>query len=269
VASLPKCSPPEPRAPSIAVEARGLGKRYGSSGAVRGQTLYERLAGRRAGAAAGHWALRNVSFSVPQGQVLGIVGRNGSGKTTLMRILARITSPTEGEARLRGRVGALLEIGSSFHPELTGRENIPFAGAILGMSAQEAARVTDEIIGFADIGTYIDEPVKQYSFGMYMRLAFAVAAHLENEILLLDEILAVGDEQFQEKCRARIAALCRVGRTVLIISHVTSLLKEATDSLLVMERGEIVYAGEPVAGVDYYHREVLPRGGHAANEGRL
>ncbi|WP_049974226.1 ABC transporter ATP-binding protein [Azospirillum sp. B4] len=242
------------RAP--AVEVRHLSKRYGGG---RGGMIYDLLAGRRAPAdgAAGFWALDDVSFTVPQGGVMGIIGRNGSGKTTLMRILSRITAPTKGEARVRGRVGALLEIGSGFHPELTGRENIDFSGAILGMTQAEAREAVDAIIDFAEIADFLNTPVKHYSIGMYMRLAFAVSAHIRNEVLLLDEILAVGDEQFQDKCRRRIKQLCGEGRTVLIISHTSALLEEACDSLLVLDRGRVAFLGDPYAGIDFYHRDIL------------
>ena len=257
-APLPAMAPP-------AVEVVGLGKRYGDAAGLRHGTLYDRLSGRAPPAPMPErWALRDVSFAVPKGQVLGIVGRNGSGKTTLMKVLSRITSPTEGRAVVRGRVGALLEIGSGFHPELTGRENVRLTAALLGMTPEEAAAALPGIIDFAEIGAQLDAPVKHYSIGMYMRLAFAVSAHLSAEILLLDEILAVGDERFQAKCRERILGLCRAGRTVLIISHVSAMLKEVCERLLVLEGGRLVYDGDPVAGVDHYHREILPYPGGAA-----
>ncbi|MDG3439848.1 ABC transporter ATP-binding protein [Nitrospirillum amazonense] len=242
--------------PPPAVEVRHLSKRYGGAG--RGGMIYDLLAGRRGRAEpTGFWALDDLSFTVPQGGVLGIVGRNGSGKTTLMRILSRITAPTKGEAVVRGRVGALLEIGSGFHPELTGRENIDFSGAILGMTQAEAREVVDAIIDFAEIADFLNTPVKHYSIGMYMRLAFAVSSHIRNEVLLLDEILAVGDERFQDKCRRRIKQLCGEGRTVLIISHTSALLEESCDSLLVLDQGRKVFLGDPYTGIDFYHRDIL------------
>ena len=165
------------------------------------------------------WALRDVSFEVKQGEVVGIIGRNGAGKSTLLKILSRITEPSEGRVRLRGRVGSLLEVGTGFHPELTGRENIYLNGAILGMTHAEIRRKFDEIVAFAEIEKFLDTPVKRYSSGMYVRLAFAVAAHLEPEILIVDEVLAVGDAQFQKKCLAKMGDVAGHGRTVLFVSH--------------------------------------------------
>ncbi len=165
------------------------------------------------------WALRGVSLEVKEGEVLGIIGRNGAGKSTLLKVLSRITEPTEGRVELFGRVGSLLEVGTGFHPELTGRENIYLNGTILGMRRLEVARKFDEIVAFAEIEQFLDVPVKRYSSGMYMRLAFAVAAHLEPEILLVDEVLAVGDAEFQKKCLGKIKEVGRSGRTVLFVSH--------------------------------------------------
>ena len=165
------------------------------------------------------WALKNVSFEVNEGDVVGIIGRNGAGKSTLLKILSSITEPTEGEVRLRGRVGSLLEVGTGFHPELTGRENIFLNGAILGMRKDEIKRKFDEIVAFAEIDKFLDTPVKRYSSGMYVRLAFAVAAHLEPEILIVDEVLAVGDAKFQKKCLGKMGEVAKEGRTVLFVSH--------------------------------------------------
>src|ERR1700739_4892683 len=165
------------------------------------------------------WALKAVSTDVREGEVLGLIGRNGSGKTTLLKVLSRITRPTEGWAEIRGRVGSLLEVGTGFHPELTGRENAYLSGAILGMSRQEITRKFDEIVAFAEIDKFIDTPVKHYSSGMFVRLAFAVAAHLEPEILLVDEVLAVGDIKFQKKCLGKMGDVAREGRTVVLVSH--------------------------------------------------
>src|ERR1035441_10317383 len=165
------------------------------------------------------WALKDVSFDVKQGEVVGIIGRNGAGKSTLLKILSRITEPTSGQAKIYGRVGSLLEVGTGFHPELTGRENIFLNGAILGMSRAEIRARFDEIVAFADIERFLDTPVKRYSSGMYVRLAFAVAAHLNPEILLVDEVLAVGDAEFQKKCLGKMSEVARAGRTVLFVSH--------------------------------------------------
>src|ERR1700677_3494293 len=165
------------------------------------------------------WALKDVSFEVKQGEVLGIIGRNGAGKSTLLKILSRITEPTKGRVTLRGRVASLLEVGTGFHPELTGRENLFLNGAILGMTRREVRRKFDEIAAFAEVERFLDTPVKRYSSGMYMRLAFAVAAHMEPEILLVDEVLAVGDAAFQKKCLKKMGEVARGGRTVLFVSH--------------------------------------------------
>src|SRR5580692_3762847 len=177
------------------------------------------------------WALKDVSFEIKRGEVAGIIGRNGVGKSTLLKILSRITEPTRGSADIWGRVGSLLEVGTGFHPELTGRENIYLNGAILGMSKAEIARKFDEIVAFAEVDKFLDTPVKRYSSGMYMRLAFAVAAHLEPEILIVDEVLAVGDAAFQKKCLGRMREVSSQGRTVLFVSHnmgaITSLCQKA------------------------------------------
>src|SRR6266436_9369261 len=165
------------------------------------------------------WALKNVSLQVNEGEVLGLIGRNGAGKTTLLKILSRITRPTEGWAEIHGRVGSLLEVGTGFHPELTGRENTFLSGAILGMGKAEIERKFDEIVAFAELEKFIDTPVKRYSSGMYVRLAFAVAAHLEPEILVVDEVLAVGDAAFQKKCMGKMGDVARAGRTVVLVSH--------------------------------------------------
>jgi lipopolysaccharide transport system ATP-binding protein len=190
------------------------------------------------------WALRNVNFEVKQGEVLGIIGRNGAGKSTLLKILSRITEPTEGRVRLRGRVGSLLEVGTGFHPELTGRENIFLNGAILGMARNEIDRKFDEIVAFAEIDKFVDTPVKRYSTGMYVRLAFAVAAHLEPEILVVDEVLAVGDSEFQRKCLGKMGdASRREGKTVLFVSHNMGAMVSLCPSAICLDNGNIVRRG--------------------------
>ncbi len=198
------------------------------------------------------WALRNVSFEVQQGKVLGIVGRNGAGKSTLLKILSRVTEPTEGTAEIRGRVGSLLEVGTGFHPELTGRENIYLNGAILGMKRSEIERKMDEIIAFSEVEQFIDTPVKRYSSGMYLRLAFAVAAHLEPEILVVDEVLAVGDAEFQRKCMGKMSDVAAAGRTVLFVSHNMSAVLRLTEETLVLDKGHLVFRAPTQQAVDYY-----------------
>jgi len=189
------------------------------------------------------WALKDVSFDVPDGSVLGIVGRNGAGKSTLLKILTRITTPTEGRATLRGHVGSLLEVGTGFHGELTGRENVFLNGSVLGMKRREIARKFDEIVEFSGVHKFIDTPVKRYSSGMQVRLAFAVAAHLEPEILLVDEVLAVGDAEFQRRCLGRMEELSNTGRTVLFVSHQMQSVSQLCDRALQLEDGQIVDDG--------------------------
>lgn len=189
------------------------------------------------------WALRNVSFEVERGEVLGIIGSNGSGKSTLLKVLSRITEPTEGEVRIRGRVGSLLEVGTGFHLELTGRENIYLSGAILGMTRQEIRRKYDEIVEFAEVARFIDTPVKHYSSGMYLRLAFAVAAHLEPDILIVDEVLAVGDASFQRKCLGKMSDAAQEGRTVLFVSHNMDAVRRLCSRSLLLEEGRVAFDG--------------------------
>ncbi|MDW8338922.1 MAG: ABC transporter ATP-binding protein, partial [Thermoleophilia bacterium] len=198
------------------------------------------------------WALRDVSFEVPEGQVLGIVGRNGAGKSTLLKILTRITTPTAGRATIRGRVGSLLEVGTGFHPELTGRENIFLNGSVLGMKQREIERKFADIVEFAGVEKFIDTPVKRYSSGMSVRLAFAVAAHLEPEILLVDEVLAVGDAEFQRRCLGRMEDLSTTGRTVLFVSHNMQALTQLCDRALWLDRGEVVLDGPSAEVVARY-----------------
>lgn len=189
------------------------------------------------------WALKDVSFEIKRGEVIGIIGRNGAGKSTLLKILSRITEPTKGRITLGGRVASLLEVGTGFHPELTGRENIFLNGAILGMRRDEIKAKFDEIVAFAEIEKFLDTPVKRYSSGMYVRLAFAVAAHLEPEILIVDEVLAVGDAHFQKKCLGRMSEVAKSGRTILVVSHNMGLIKSITDKCIALKAGSICDEG--------------------------
>ncbi len=198
------------------------------------------------------WALKDVSFEVKRGEVLGIIGANGAGKTTLLKILCRITEPTRGYAEVRGRIGTLLEVGTGFHPELTGRENIYLNGAILGMRRNEIERKFDEIVAFAEVEKFLDTPVKRYSSGMYVRLAFAVAAHLDPEILVVDEVLAVGDAAFQKKCLGKMDEVAGSGRTVLLVSHNMGAIKSLASKAVFLNRGGVMDIGSPEAVVNHY-----------------
>lgn len=202
------------------------------------------------------WALRDMSFDIAQGDVVGIVGRNGAGKSTLLKIMSSITAPTSGEVLLRGRLGCLLEVGTGFSPDLSGRENIYLSAAILGMKRQEVARRLDEIVAFADIPGFIDTPVKHYSSGMYMRLAFAVAAHLDHEILLIDEVLAVGDAAFQRKCLGKIGDEARTGRTILFVSHSASAVAALCNRALLLDAGKLVLDGKPSGVLREYQKSM-------------
>lgn len=204
------------------------------------------------------WALKDISFEVAKGEVLGIIGRNGAGKSTLLKILSRITEPTQGRITLRGRVASLLEVGTGFHPELTGRENIYLNGAILGMSRAEIRNKFDEIVAFAEVERFLDTPVKRYSSGMYVRLAFAVAAHLEPEILVVDEVLAVGDAEFQKKCLGKMDEVShREGRTVLFVSHNTETILKLCDQVMLLSGGKVAGCGDPTAVVSEYFKRHL------------
>jgi homopolymeric O-antigen transport system ATP-binding protein len=209
------------------------------------------------------WALRDVSFNVMPGEVLGVIGQNGAGKSTLLKILSRITEPTEGRAELYGRAGSLLEVGTGFHPELTGRENIYLNGAILGMTRPEINRKFDEIVAFAELEKFLDTPVKRYSSGMYMRLAFSVAAHLDPEILVVDEVLAVGDAAFQKKCLGRMRDISTGGRTVLFVSHNMAAIRSLCERGILLAKGRKVFEGPAGECVDRYLAEITQ---HATNE---
>jgi lipopolysaccharide transport system ATP-binding protein len=251
---------------SSPVVVQGLGKEYVlGTNETRHATLRETIAGfareplRRLGRLTGKvaaeqrfWALRDASFEVRQGDVLGVIGRNGAGKSTLLKILSRITQPTEGSVRLRGRVGSLLEVGTGFHPELTGRENVFLNGAILGMSRSEIRARFDEIVDYSGVEKFLDTPVKRYSSGMKVRLGFSVAAHFEPEILIIDEVLAVGDAAFQKKCLGKIEDAASSGRTVLFVSHSMSAVAQLTKRCLVLEGGRIIFDGASDQAMQHY-----------------
>lgn len=201
------------------------------------------------------WALKNLSFSIREGERVGIIGRNGAGKSTLLKILSRITDPTYGSIKLRGRVASLLEVGTGFHPELTGRENIFLNGAILGMSKKEIYRKFDEIVSFAEVEKFIDTPVKRYSSGMYIRLAFSVAAHLDSDILIVDEVLGVGDIQFQKKCMNHMESITGTGRTVLFVSHNMGVVSSLCNRGIFLKSGEVYFDGDVQSAIDLYSSE--------------
>jgi len=202
------------------------------------------------------WALQNVSFEVKQGDILGIIGRNGAGKSTLLKILSQVTAPSKGEVRIKGRIASLLEVGTGFHPELTGRENIFLNGAILGMSKADVRKNLDKIVAFAEVEKFVDTPVKRYSSGMYVRLAFAVAAHLESEILIVDEVLAVGDTIFQKKCIDKMLEVGSQGRTVLFVSHNFSAVKALCRNAMLLRNGQFVFSGGVQEAIEKYTEEI-------------
>jgi ABC-type polysaccharide/polyol phosphate transport system ATPase subunit len=229
----------------------------------RPKRWYTRAFARRSGQM---WALRNVSFRVNQGEALGIVGHNGAGKTTIMKILSGITTPTSGEITIRGRLAALVEVSSGFHPELTGRENIYLHGAMLGMRRSEIRKKLDSIVEFSGVGRYIEVPVKRYSSGMYVRLGFAIAAHLDPDILLLDEVLAVGDAAFQAKCLERIAELRKSGRTIVFISHDLAAVYRLCDRAILLSHGCVLADGAPRQVIDEYQQMSFAGQGDSTNE---
>ena len=261
---------------SAIITVENLGKKYqlvhdqrGRGGTTLRETLTDKASGLVRGLISGDrkrlasdedgqprqeefWALRNVSFEVKQGDVLGFIGRNGAGKSTLLKVLSRITLPTEGRVRIRGRVASLLEVGTGFHPELTGRENIFMNGAVLGMGKAEIKRKFDEIVAFSEVERFLDTPVKRYSSGMYVRLAFAVAAHLEPEILIVDEVLAVGDMKFQAKCLGKMHDVATGGRTVLFVSHNLRAVSTLTHSCAYLEQGVLKFLGATADAINQY-----------------
>ncbi len=252
------------------IEVKSLSKRY-RLGAFRGGqflTFRDRLAGmfRKRRPESGDrkdefWALKEVSFDLERGEAMGIIGANGAGKSTLLKLLSRITEPTNGEIVLRGRVASLLEVGTGFHPELTGRENIYLNGVVLGMRRSEIAKKFDAIVAFSGVEKFLDTPVKRYSSGMYVRLAFAVASHLEPEILVVDEVLAVGDAAFQEKCLGKMGEMAGSGRTILFVSHNMAAVESLTRRSVVLDHGRLAYSGPTAEAVAHY---LQPKGGGTA-----
>lgn len=249
---------------TVAIEAENLSKRYQRGTAATSGLLRDSLALAfrsplkllRRQRKETFWALKDVSIKVHEGEVLGLIGRNGSGKTTLLKILSRITRPTGGWAEIHGRVGSLLEVGTGFHPELTGRENTYLSGAILGMGKREITRKFDEIVAFAELEKFIDTPVKHYSSGMYVRLAFAVAAHLEPEILLVDEVLAVGDIRFQKKCLGKMGDVARAGRTVILVSHQLNQIRRLCLRVVWLDGGMLKQTGPTAELVSAYEEDM-------------
>lgn len=251
--------------PAISVE--GLGKHYwiarraernGGGTRIRSILRYASRRKSRSSASESLWAIRDVSFNVSHGDVVGLIGANGAGKSTLLKVLSRITEPTEGVASITGRVGSLLEVGTGFHPELTGRENVYLSGAILGMRRAEINRKFDEIVEFAEVQRFLDTPVKRYSSGMYVRLAFAVAAHLEPEILLVDEVLAVGDVSFQKKCLGKMRDVGRRGKTVLFVSHNMTAIQNLCQRVIWLEQGHLRQEGNATKVVGDYLSNASP-----------
>ncbi len=240
---------------STVIQLENLSKAY-SLGVINRRIFarewMRKLTGRSAPDDEFFWALRDVSFEVKDGEILGLLGRNGAGKSTLLKVVSQITTPTRGNVKLRGRVGSLLEVGTGFHPDLTGRENVFLNGAILGMRHREVAAKFDQIVEFSGVETFIDTPVKRYSVGMRVRLAFAVAAHLEPEILLVDEVLAVGDAAFQQKCLGKMGEVAKSGRTVVLVSHNSAAIEALCTRGIVLENGRVVFDGTQTDAIDFY-----------------
>ncbi len=266
------------RTVTVAIRARGIGKRYPLAHRPRGgetlrDALARRLSRRRAPQAPGRpdhlWALRDVSFDVARGDVVGIIGPNGAGKSTLLRILSRITEPTEGYAQTSGRVGSLLEIGTGFHNELSGRENVYLSGAVLGMKKATIDRKFDEIVEFSGVEPFLDTALKHYSSGMQLRLAFAISAHLEPEIVLVDEVLAVGDVAFQQKCMGKMGDVAAGGRTVLLVSHNMAAVRSLCRRGMVIDHGQLTFAGDIDDCIESYYRSlgVFGDGDEPADDG--
>jgi lipopolysaccharide transport system ATP-binding protein len=249
------------------IRAREIGKRFRTGAGFNTRGIHEALE-RVARSAARRrlppedegfrWALRNISFDVHRGDVIGVLGRNGAGKSVLLRILSRVTAPTEGSAEIFGHVAPLLEIGAGFHPELSGRQNVYFNGAILGMDRDQICRKFDEIVAFAEVGAVIDTPVKLYSSGMRMRLAFSVAVHLDSEVLVIDEALAVGDAEFRAKCSRKIREFISRGCTLMLVSHDNTILRDLCNRAILLENGTIAADGDIVSVLDRYTQRLEP-----------
>jgi lipopolysaccharide transport system ATP-binding protein len=248
---------------NLAVKAEGLGKSFRLARRPAHGALMDKMSGvlsRKPSQGSNQnqivWAVRGVDLEIERGQIFGIVGRNGSGKTTLLKLLARVTAPTEGSARIYGRVAPLLQVGAGFHPMLTGRDNVALSGAILGMSAAEVQERFDDIVDFAEVGRYLDQPVRNYSSGMYARLAFSVAAFLPAEIMLIDEVLSVGDTAFQAKATKHMKDRLKDGRTVVYVGHGLDIVRELCNNAIVLDAGTVQYEGTADDAVDFYQNEV-------------
>lgn len=258
---------------AAAIEVENLAKRYSVGAAAPTRTLVDTITAltarlRRRGDDAAHefWALKDISFRIGEGEAVGLIGHNGAGKSTLLKVLSRVTEPTSGKVTYRGRIGSLLEVGTGFHQQLSGRDNVFLSGAVLGMRHREIARKFDEIVDFSGVEAFIDEPVKHYSSGMYLRLAFAVAAHLETDILLIDEVLAVGDMNFQKKCLGRMENVSREGRTVVFVSHNLTAVQSLCDRAILLKAGTVAADGPVGAVIASYHSDQM--GGSGAGPQR-
>jgi lipopolysaccharide transport system ATP-binding protein len=252
----------------VAIETFDLSKQYRLGGAAPGSQTFREMVSEFCRRGRGDerrnlWALRGVNLQIRGGEAVGLIGANGAGKSTLLKVLSRITDPTQGKAVIRGRVGSLLEVGTGFHPELTGRENIYLNGAVLGMKRPEISRKFDQIVAFAEVERFLDTPVKRYSNGMHVRLAFAVAAHLEPEILIADEVLAVGDAAFQAKCLGRMGEVARSGRTVVFVSHSMPSIRQMCSRAILLSQGQVTMDGPAGEVIDHYLQQRLATGGCA------
>jgi lipopolysaccharide transport system ATP-binding protein len=264
------------RPAQLAIDAAGIGKRFEIGRDSSYGALYDKVGSMlsRKRSKVAHqgwmWAVRDVDIQVRRGEIFAVIGRNGSGKTTLLKILAKVTAPTEGRAQIQGRVAALLQVGAGFHPQLTGRDNIALSAAITGMTAEEMAEHFDAIVEFSEVGRYIDEPVKTYSSGMYVRLAYSVAAFLPTEIMLIDEVLSVGDVDFQKKSQAHMLEALKDGRSVVYVGHDLDIVRTICDRALVLEGGRVVFRGTADEAADFYKQEIVghPRPGPNGSDQR-